>query len=57
MIEKFRESDFSFVMYYAPWDADSQAVRPEFEKVAQYYNTQVLVIFIILSVLCRYGGC
>nr|XP_031832989.1 thioredoxin domain-containing protein 11 [Nomia melanderi] len=41
VIEKFRESDFSFVMYYAPWDADSQAVRPEFEKVAQYYNTQV----------------
>ncbi|KZC05729.1 PREDICTED: thioredoxin domain-containing protein 11 [Dufourea novaeangliae] len=41
VIEMVREADFSFVMYYAPWDAESQAVRPEFEKVAQHYDTQV----------------
>ncbi|XP_076235229.1 thioredoxin domain-containing protein 11 [Calliopsis andreniformis] len=41
MIERVTEADFSFVMYYAPWDAESQAVRQEFEKVAQYYHTQI----------------
>ena len=41
VIERVTEADFSFVMYYAPWDAESQAVRQEFEKVAQYYDTQV----------------
>ncbi|XP_053997543.1 thioredoxin domain-containing protein 11 [Hylaeus anthracinus] len=41
MIERVSEADFSFVMYYAPWDAESQAVRPEFENVAQYYRTQI----------------
>ncbi|XP_033335713.2 thioredoxin domain-containing protein 11 isoform X1 [Megalopta genalis] len=41
VIERARESDFSFVMYYAPWDAESQAVRPEFEKVAEYYDSQI----------------
>ncbi|XP_043258314.1 thioredoxin domain-containing protein 11 isoform X1 [Colletes gigas] len=41
MIERVTEADFSFVMYYAPWDAESQAVRPEFENVAQYYRTQI----------------
>ncbi|KAG7210429.1 hypothetical protein KM043_011961 [Ampulex compressa] len=41
MIETVTDADFSFVMYYAPWDAESQAVRQEFEKVAQYYHTQI----------------
>lgn len=41
MIERVTEADYSFVMYYAPWDAESQAVRPEFENVAQYYRSQV----------------
>lgn len=41
MIERVTEADFSFVMYYAPWDAESQAVRQEFEIVAQYYHSQV----------------
>lgn len=41
MIERVTEADFSFVMYYAPWDAESQAVRQEFEEVAQHYHTQV----------------
>ncbi|XP_066601366.1 thioredoxin domain-containing protein 11-like isoform X2 [Prorops nasuta] len=41
MIEQVINSDFSFVMYYAPWDAESQAVREEFEAVAQYYHTQI----------------
>lgn len=46
VIERVTEADFSFVMYYAPWDAESQAVRQEFEKVAQYYDTQVRGIVI-----------
>lgn len=41
MIERVTEADFSFVMYYAPWDAESQAVRQEFEIVAQYYHSQI----------------
>ncbi|KAF3422717.1 hypothetical protein E2986_01980 [Frieseomelitta varia] len=41
MIERVTEADFSFVMYYAPWDAESQAVRQEFETVAQYYHSQI----------------
>ncbi|CAK9802194.1 Thioredoxin domain-containing protein 11 [Anthophora plagiata] len=41
MIERVTDADFSFVMYYAPWDAESQAVRQEFEKVAQYYHSQI----------------
>ncbi|XP_076752476.1 thioredoxin domain-containing protein 11 isoform X2 [Xylocopa sonorina] len=41
MIERVTEADFSFVMYYAPWDAESQTVRQEFEKVAQYYHSEI----------------
>lgn len=39
--ERVSESDVSFVMYYAPWDAESQAVRIHFKIVAQYYFKQV----------------
>jgi len=41
MIERITQADFSFVMYYAPWDAESQALRKEFEIVAQFYYPQV----------------
>lgn len=41
MIERITQADFSFVMYYAPWDAESQALRNEFESVAQFYHPQV----------------
>lgn len=41
MIERVTDTEFSFVMYYAPWDAESQVVRDEFEKVAEYYYPQV----------------
>ena len=41
MVERIMDSDFSFIMYYAPWDAESQALRAEFEIVAQYYHSQV----------------
>ena len=39
--ERISESDVSFVMYYAPWDAESQVVRVQFKIVAQYYYKQV----------------
>ncbi|CAG9584661.1 unnamed protein product [Danaus chrysippus] len=33
--------DISFVMYYAPWDAESQYVRGEFEKAANILSDRV----------------
>lgn len=41
MIERITQADFSFVMYYAPWDAESQALRHEFESVARFYYPQI----------------
>ncbi|XP_033213679.1 thioredoxin domain-containing protein 11 [Belonocnema kinseyi] len=41
MVERIMDSDFSFIMYYAPWDAESQALRVEFEIVSQYYHSQI----------------
>ncbi|EZA61446.1 hypothetical protein DMN91_003951 [Ooceraea biroi] len=41
MIERVTQADFSFVMYYAPWDAESQALRHEFESVARFYHPQI----------------
>ncbi|XP_036142667.1 thioredoxin domain-containing protein 11 isoform X2 [Monomorium pharaonis] len=41
MIERITQADFSFVMYYAPWDAESQVLRHEFESVAQFYYPQI----------------
>ncbi|XP_046403393.1 thioredoxin domain-containing protein 11 [Ischnura elegans] len=34
-------SDVSFVMFYAPWDAESQLVRQEFDAAAKYYHREV----------------
>nr|CAD7444195.1 unnamed protein product [Timema bartmani] len=39
--ERVAASDISFIMYYAPWDAESQATRSQFKLVAQYYYKQV----------------
>ncbi|KYN11957.1 PREDICTED: thioredoxin domain-containing protein 11 isoform X1 [Trachymyrmex cornetzi] len=41
MIERLTQADFSFIMYYAPWDAESQALRHEFESVARFYHPQI----------------
>uniref|UniRef100_A0A1B6GIQ7 Thioredoxin domain-containing protein n=1 Tax=Cuerna arida TaxID=1464854 RepID=A0A1B6GIQ7_9HEMI len=35
------EGDISFIMYYAPWDADSQATRRHFDTVASQHYQQV----------------
>ncbi|XP_053607574.1 thioredoxin domain-containing protein 11 isoform X2 [Plodia interpunctella] len=35
------KADISFVMYYAPWDAESQHVRGEFEKAAIILSERV----------------
>ncbi|XP_047516741.1 thioredoxin domain-containing protein 11 [Pieris napi] len=35
------KEDISFVMYYAPWDAESQYVRGEFEATASVLNDRV----------------
>lgn len=41
MIERASTTDISFVMFYAPWDAESQILRHEFEIVAKHYHSQV----------------
>jgi hypothetical protein len=35
------EADVSLVMYYAPWDFDSQMARNEIEEVANQFSDQV----------------
>ncbi|KAG8303144.1 Thioredoxin domain-containing protein 11 [Homalodisca vitripennis] len=35
------EGDISFIMYYAPWDADSQAARRHFDTAATQHYQQV----------------
>ncbi|XP_028027181.1 uncharacterized protein LOC114240723 [Bombyx mandarina] len=40
-INKVNNVDVSFVMYYAPWDAESQYVRGEFEKTAMVLKDRV----------------
>ncbi|KAL6259352.1 hypothetical protein P5V15_009267 [Pogonomyrmex californicus] len=44
LIERITQADFSFVMYYAPWDAESQVLRHEFEIVAQFYHPQAVIV-------------
>ncbi|KAG8236021.1 hypothetical protein J437_LFUL015972 [Ladona fulva] len=34
-------SDVSFIMFYAPWDAESQLVRQEFDAAAKYYHREL----------------
>lgn len=41
MVDRVADSDYSFIMYYAPWDAESQAARQQFEIAAQYYQNEV----------------
>lgn len=40
-INQASESDLAFVMYYAPWDAESQAVKQEFNLVANHMQKYV----------------
>ncbi|CAG9856574.1 unnamed protein product [Phyllotreta striolata] len=40
-IESARNSDVAFVMFYAPWDADSQNARHEFEVAAEFLQDRV----------------
>lgn len=41
-IEYARTSEFSFIMFYAPWDAESQAARKEFLIAANYMKDSVV---------------
>lgn len=40
-LEKMLLSEMSFVMYYAPWDAESQRVRWHFEAAARYFHKEI----------------
>lgn len=52
LIDRVADSEFSFVLYYAPWDADCQAMKEELENVAQYYHTKVKMhLYLIILVL------
>ncbi|XP_049800865.1 thioredoxin domain-containing protein 11 [Schistocerca nitens] len=39
--QRIAECDVSFVMYYAPWDAESQVLRDQFKTITQFYYRQV----------------
>lgn len=43
LIERLVSSDISLVVYYAPWDRDSEELRWEIEKVAKYHHEQVFI--------------
>ncbi|KAL3274082.1 hypothetical protein HHI36_015500 [Cryptolaemus montrouzieri] len=40
-INKARSADIAFVMFYAPWDAECQHARKEFQMVAHYMHQEV----------------
>lgn len=40
-IEHAKKSDLAFIMYYAPWDAESQHARKEFEEAARHMERHV----------------
>lgn len=40
MSQQVSQSELSFVMYYAPWDAASQSARVPFGDVAQFYRRE-----------------
>lgn len=48
-MEKISLSEMSFVMYYAPWDAESQRVRWHFEAAARYYHKEVSSILLTVT--------
>lgn len=39
--QRVSEVDLAVVMYYAPWDADSQVTRAEFESAGQFFKDEV----------------
>ncbi|XP_047109464.1 thioredoxin domain-containing protein 11 isoform X3 [Schistocerca piceifrons] len=39
--QRIAECDVSFIMYYAPWDAESQVLRDQFKAITQFYYRQV----------------
>lgn len=46
------KADISFVMYYAPWDAESQHVRGEFEKAAIILSERVSILLHFNTYIC-----
>ena len=46
-LEKISLSEMSFVMYYAPWDAESQRVRWHFEAAARYFHKEVSMMHVM----------
>ncbi|KAK9496835.1 hypothetical protein O3M35_012941 [Rhynocoris fuscipes] len=41
LISDISETDFVFVMFYAPWDADCQDVKSEFIEAAEFYSNRI----------------
>lgn len=54
-IETTRSNDVAFIMYYAPWDADSQTARREFEIAASFMDDTVS--FAAVNCWQPYGEC
>lgn len=40
-IQQARKADVAFIMFYAPWDAESQRLRTPFLETAEYLSEQV----------------
>ena len=68
-LDKASTSEISLLMYYAPWDAESQQVRQELENVARHFFDKVSLqskgcpkftsvsIFFLHINTCLSGGC
>lgn len=54
-IEHARFSDIAFVMFYAPWDADSQDARKEFQIAAEFMQDRVK--FVAVNCWQPHGEC
>lgn len=54
-VEHARQSDIAFIMFYAPWDSESQEVKREFELAARYM--QKLVSFNAVNCWQPNGEC
>lgn len=42
--QRASKADLTVIMYYAPWDAESQAVRSEYEAAAQLMHEEVIYL-------------
>ncbi|KAG1684838.1 Thioredoxin domain-containing protein 11 [Nymphon striatum] len=52
---RINEQEISFIMFYAPWDAESIHAKDEFEAAARFYHNQVF--FVAINCWWNEGEC